>query len=503
MPLAYKLGGGFAVVLLLTAVFGYGPYMRWSLTRTLETAEDAGSRAAAAEALYNRNDAAAYSIFQQRLASPDEKTRTAAVHGMSLFAVERDGNGAIKEIGAAMPALDPAGKAAFCNELKAVAKTIAESKRDETEQAKSFALLGQAMLPLLASDNPNVLGAAVQALVTVRAPGVCSALVDVALNAKDASHKAAARDGLQPTALPDAVPALLKAMASSDSELSQAARIAFARVRDTAPSAALLPLLADPNAAVRKAIVEALGRRHGDAQASEGITKALADTTPELRILALKSIPVCGVSGSTSQLLAVLSDPIEDVRVACAQTLGALHDDDSRKTLLEAFGTNPSGETMAALLEALRKRSGQTKDIGAIGIVMALLEKDGATPGVVEALAALTNAGQGAQRDAERKQWSAERWKAWWANIAAREKVKTEAMDKLTKADARKQEDKKIYPTLLQMTIEGLDLLEKCKEMSKNDDKEDIAWFDKTQSKYSMNRELFFKHQSIDIRNLK
>lgn len=502
------IAAGTVVALLLFALIGYAPFMRYLSTRALDGAETLDRRQQAAHTLYERRDGAAFGIFTARLSSNDPLARDASAYGLSLMAADLNANGlaATEALATAVKNSDESGKLAIAPLLMPIAEKAAEKISAKKEGWEAFQkypdAIAAALLPDVKNPSAAVRAKVVETLSKVRAPGVCIALVDVAEHDADPAIKAQAVEGLPATAVPDAVGALLKAVNSEDKILSKTARNAFVRVRDEAKSADLLPALDDPNDGVRLEIVAALGRRKGDYKAAEAMTKALKDAVPEIRKTALKSIPATGLSGSAMQLLPLVSDAEEAVRVAAAQTLGELYDPDAHKALLQAFAANPEGPTLDALVAALQKHN-TTKDIPSIAVVMEQIGKHTESfKSLSGALVALTHAQTGPKRDAERRQWTRERWSKWWDNISAREKLKDEAIAKLQKADARKQETKKAYPELLKLTIEGLELLEKCQAMCQPDDPEDAKDFEKLLFTYQRNKDLFFKHQELDRGNL-
>ncbi len=511
IPTSYKIGGIAAAVLLLVAIFGYGPFMRSRYINAIESAATLSERQQAADALYSRHDGAAYHIFDQRLGSTDPLTRDASAYGMSLIAQESNalGTSALEELTQTLPKLDAAGKCAFVERLGVVVKSITKDDADRKLQesdATRLAMMAAALLPETKNADAKVRSAAVETLAGIPSPGVCISLVAVATKDSDAGIKSKARKGLAFTALPEAAGALLMAVASSDKDLKNDAGSAFKKIRDKAKSDDLLPLVSSPEESVRREIVTALGKRPADSKAAEGVTKALKDTSADIRKLALKCIQVTGVSGDASQLRPLIVDADESVRVQCADTLGELRDEGSKKILVESFATNPQGNTLGALSKALGARS-KGKDIPVIGVLIEQMNKhaDGFA-GIRDAVIKMTNIQNDPKREAERKTWDLARWNAWWENISLREKTKEEALTKLkTAADrglaANKKDDKndkKIYPELAKLTNDGFDLLEKCLELNKKDDSEDDNEILAIQKKYQNNKYTFSKYQTLD-----
>ncbi|MCY3023633.1 MAG: hypothetical protein NTW87_32030, partial [Planctomycetota bacterium] len=383
----------------------------------------------------------------------------------------------------ALQGADTAGKLLYLKALSSIAQALAEQRGEgklaeskakaETESINKTA---QLLIPLALQANLDlaVRSAAVDGLTTLRAPGVCKALLKLA-SAEKNGLRDKARGGIAPTALPDACGELLKAMAGADKDLAAIAKMAFVRVRDEAESRDLLPLVSDPSADVRREIVDALGKRRGDGIAAKGVTIALKDKVPDIRVLALKAIPCTGLDGPATQLAALVGDPEESVRIANAETLSVLIDDASKKVVLEAFKNNLEGKTLEAYIRALGRRSaGAAKDLKSIGMVMDILESNpGAVASIREALVYLTSAGQGSEREAQRRQWEADKWKAWYANITKREKIRAEALATIKDIAGQKDADRSLFAGLYEGTKQAILILEKAKEMCKPDDFED------------------------------
>ncbi len=238
-----------------------------------------------------------------------------------------------------------------------ISKTDADKNLSD-EQTQRLGAIAKALIPETTSSDAGLRAEAVATLSEVQSPGVCVALLSVAANDADAKIKSTARNGISATALPDAVGSLLKAMTSNSStDLKIEAAAAFAKVRDKARSEELLPLLTSPDESVRREIVAALGKRNADSKASEGVTQALKDASPAIRKLAARALQMTGISGSANQLIPLVLDPDPAVRIQCAETFGELRDDASKKALLDSFASNPDADTMKALSKSLGKRS--------------------------------------------------------------------------------------------------------------------------------------------------
>ncbi len=513
LPRLYKILGGIFVVLVLVVGLGFKPFMRWMHLKDLDDpASTPEVRKDAALSLYNEYKADAFPIFSPRLDSPEAGIRDAAAAGLELVARTRNPVASVKAVerlGEVFEKTDGAGKLVFAAVLGRIAEPILnapkpDGKSGEEQAAADAACMTGIAKTLIAATDPKldaeVRATAIDSLMKIKQPGVCTQLLRVAA-AEKGELRSKARRGIQATALPDSVGELLQTMRGEDKELAKDAETAFVTVRDSAKSDDLIPLLDDKSVEVRTKIVEALSTRKMETAASKGITKALNDTAPEIRALAVAAIPTTGISGPVDQLLKLVTDDSEAVRVANADTLGKLRDPPSFAVLLQAFKNELQGKTMEAYVLALGKRCyGKEKDLNAIGIVMPLFDSHAASEDSLrKAMVLLTRVDQGAKREAERGGWSKDRWKKWWANIHARDKLAQDAYKLLQDADEQKQGSKKLYPKLLEMTVSGLDKLEKCRDMCAPDDPEDAPFFEKKMQKYTVNRELFFKHQELDM----
>ena len=506
-----KILAGVAAVLIAAVAIGYKPFLRYWHTKTLDEAPDLSSRKAAADALFEYWGAGILYIFEARVAKPDPLAREAAAYGMELVGrktpayqevVER-----FKEV---LPAADARGKLIFVRALANITSALIDTRGldkptpEQTEsKAKAVKTAVEAFIPCAgaAEQNMDVRLAAVGALCGLRSEGVCKELIKLAgAETGELRIRERARAGIPATALPDAASELLAAMNGADKELSAVAKEAFIRIRDETPSRQLLPLLSDPADEIRRQIVEALGKRSNDDGAKQGISTALKDKAPEIRILALKAVPRTGISGPTSQLEALVKDSDENVRIAAAETLAELRDPESKTLLLQSFKNDLQGKTLEAYITALGKRSAG-KVISEIAIVMPLLDSNPtAESSIREALVLLTR-NNVPEREAQRRAWDAGRWKAWWAKFTEREKMKEAAVAEIEKIkDSGKKQDRSTYPQLKEALEKQLDVLELCKEKCKPDDLEDMEALKLLVEKYTVVKEFLIKGASYDLR---
>jgi HEAT repeat protein len=499
--------GGIALVVILVVAIGYDPFMCYMHTKKLDEGPGLQDRKDAAAALlgrYEKGDVSqVFSAFSVRLSSTTPDLREAAAYGIELIGTRSTGRGpAIERLADELSKCDAAGKAVMIRSLAAIGKAAAASAQPSGtgEPDKDVAKAAQALIPCsAAADLPaEVRATAVEALSELVAPGVCKQLISVAAKDKGEVREKALR-ALTTTALPDAVPDLLEAMAGGDKDLAAAAKIAFGKVRSQAKSETLVPLVTHAKDDVRREIVDALAERKGDAVAAKGITTALKDKVVAIRLAAVKAVPVTGLSGPMAQLGELARDPEESVRIANAETLGQLRDPDSRNVILEAFKNDLQGKTMEAYTLALGRRS-YGKDLTAIGMVIDLLKANpGAEASLCQALVLLSFNGQQGRKE-KRAAWKSDQWNAWFNKISERDKLRKSAEDKIEAIRKGNIEDRSKYPQLKDQIEKEMDILEKCKEMCKPDDLEDVASLDTALSRYSKYKDFFIKGASFDMR---
>ncbi|MGD0091242.1 MAG: HEAT repeat domain-containing protein [Planctomycetota bacterium] len=504
-----KIAAGVVAAVVLAVALGYSSFLQYWYTSTLDTAPDLGARKAAAEALFEHWGVEILYIFRERVDRPDPLTSEAAAYGMELVARKTTSyQQVIEKFKDVLPGAEAPRKLIFIRALANITGALLDtrgqdkpSQEQAENQGRAVKTAAEALIPCAEAKEQNmeVRLAAVGVLAELRAEGVCKELLKLA-GTETGPLREKARNGIAATALPDALPELLAAMTGPDKELAAVSRQAFTRVRDAAPSSQLLPLVSHPMEEVRREIIAALGKRRGDEQARKGITAALDDKLPELRILALKSVPCTGLSGSMEKLDALVKDSDENVRLATAETLGQLGDQDSKTVLLKAFKNGLQGKTLEAFVAALGKRS-SGKSLPEVAIVMPLLDSNPAAENSIhEALVLLTMNGN-PERATQRRSWDAARWKAWWAKITEREKMKDEAVAQIEKIKAQgKQQDRLTYPQLKDALEKQLDVLELCKEKCKPDDTEDISGFDTMLTNYTKVKDFFIKGASYDFR---
>ncbi len=496
-----------AATLILLGIVSYDPLVCLLYERQLDNGS-AQDRKAAAEGLVLRYGASdpnrALGIFTQRVARPDAELQDACAQGLRALARNEDARGAaITQLAQGLRAADASGKVIFIRALGGVAQDAADSAKKPASDADApsphNAAIAEALLPCCDDAGAEIRAAATEALSSLSAPGVCARLIKLALAEKGALRESA-RAGIAATALPDAVPDLLGAIAGNDKEIAADARAAFARVRKQAKTETLLPLVTHAKEDVRREAVTALGQRALDSQAAKAITIALKDVSPAVRLAAVQAVPTTGLNGPATQLAELTGDADEAVRIATAQTLAQLRDGDSRAVILDGFKHNPQGKTLDAFVAALARRA-TGKDLAAIGVVMKLLDTTpAAEAALAQALVQLSLNGQGEARRAQRSRWSAADWKKWFAKISERESTREGIARRIDAIRKGNIDDRSRYGELKNAIEREMDQLEKCKEMCKPDDLEDVKGFDAELTQYSRVKEFFMKGASVDVR---
>lgn len=501
-----KILGSAGAVLLLVLLIGYSPFMRHWHTKTLLEAPSLDDRKRAAESLFDGWGAGTVSVFVRYVDSKDTLLREAAAYGLELVGAKSPAYPqAIDKFKEILPAADASGKLIYLRSLGRIAEVLTDTRGQDKpspetakRQAEAIKTIAQALLPCAqpAEQSPEVRLAAVKTLGLLRAPGVCKELIKLAATEKG-ELRDKARQGIAATAMPEAAGDLLRTMSNPDKDLAAVAKQAFTRIRDEAPSGDLLPLLSDPMDDVRREIVEALGKRAGDEKAKQGITIALKDKVPAIRVLAVKAVPQTGLAGSMQELAALVRDEVEEVRIANAETLAQLRDPDSKKALLEAFKNDLQGKTLEAYITALGQRS-SGKVLSEIAMVVQLLDANpAAEKSIVEALVLLSyNNIPG--RDTQRRAWDAAKWKAWWAKTTEREKLKGQAVAEIEKIKAEsKKMERSEFHALKDALDQQLDVLEQCKTHCRPDDLEDIPTLDAMIKNYTIVKSLLIKSANM------
>lgn len=509
------IGAGILVLAILVVAVGYKPFMRSQYAKAVVEGATVEDRKAGADSLMDNFPDHAFEVFAEHVASSNAPLREVAIYGLGALgktgnskrATESQRRGeVIEKLGDALKSADGAAKMQTVKALGGIVEKVSNGMGKGTDgqpapEEKQAAQLADSLLPLsepVGDADINLRRESIGLLAKLRAPRVCKQMIKLATS--DPQLKSEARAAIAPTALPEAAGDLLRAMTSEDKALADSAKRAFVAIRDTAPSKDIVALVGDSSVDVRREIVEALGKRKGDAIAAQGITKALRDSEASIRLLAVNAVPITGVSGPISQLGDLSKDASEDVRVASGDVLGKLRDGDSYTVLLDAFKNNLSGKALDAYVKALGARA-RGKDMKNIGMAIGLLDSSpGSEASIREALVLLCNNGVGPSRDKIRKAWTTAQWKAWYAKINERETLRAEAAAKIKEAQAARNADRTTFVKWKNVVEKAMDQYEKAQNMCQPDDAEDAKSFDVEIKQASVTKDYFIKGASFDLR---
>lgn len=504
---------GLVLVLGVGGAIAYNPIKERMLMAKLTEGATLDDKKAAAQGLFTwQQDPSgnpSIATFNRLLGSPEssEETRNACAFGLSLgckSSNERVRETALTYVGETLKGSDAEAQKAVAGYLPGVAQEFAQAHSDN-----SMELLASALFPITgASANPDVRLAAISALAEMPAKGVCAKLLEIAKSDTGPAREKALK-GIDATAIPDSVGALLTAMADeSDKQLAEIARAGFAKVRNNAPVDKLVEQLGHKNEMVRLEIVKALATKPSVDAAREGLVKAFKDSATAVRLEAIAAVPKMNLGATQVAALAgPIADAEESVRVKTAEVIAELRDDTTWKLVQGAFQKPMAGKTLEAYLKTLgvrgklRNASGKRKDMEPIKMMMDLLNKEsGAEAAVREALVQLTLVAGYPRREATRRNWNKEQWDAWWSNIQARDKVEQEMAALVD--DCKKHADMKYkaeFNTYYQKMVKVMEMLEKCEKMSEAEDPEDKAHFSSHERDYSQLLYHLQKNQALDL----
>lgn len=504
-----KIVAGIALLLILTAVIGYRP-LRYSML----VGSVAKGDKAAVDTLFNdkgwRGSAVGVCArYLKPAESPEEEakrtaeTPKAAAYGLGLAIRSGDlrASGLAKAIEIIEGGPDESRRPLAEELIK-----CAEQSR-ENQDPGLMASLVPLFLKCVDGTDQDIRLSGIKGLGTYQAPnGGCLRLLRVAREEKGAP-RAAALNGIEMSATPEAVGELLTSMSQQeDQPLAAAALKGFTKVRDEAKTPALLKQLSNPSSQVRLEIVRALSLRKSDDSAAGGIVRALSDGSPDVRCAAVTAFPTMRIKASEATKLAPLvTDEDEKVRLATGKTLGKLTDETSWKVLFGAFQKQMDGKTLEAFLKSVGIR-GYTKNkdgrrsLVVTRMVVDLFDKHSESSEVIsKTLAELTALSRYPHRMVERPKWSASAWKEWQKNAEEREVLIAEAVKKLETAQKKQSiEYRDEFGRLLEETDAALALLEKAKGMCREDG-EDEAYCEDLEAFYSKMRYNFQKHKALDF----
>lgn len=178
------------------------------------------------------------------------------------------------------------------------------------------------------------------------------------------------------------VPVLADAAGAEPKEVAEAAAAALVAIKGTGAEAALVALLANPAAAMKKIAMQASGARHM-AAANPELRKLAADGDADLRAAAIAALGECATPADLAALTGILIKPLQPrdagladaaLRSACArlpdkdaiaaQILAALPNAQgaAKSALLRLFGAAGGNKALDALRASLKDADPQVQD---------------------------------------------------------------------------------------------------------------------------------------------
>ena len=227
---------------------------------------------------------------------------------------------------------------------------VARAARDAWTAGGALAGLDRERATLAASLDEMRAGEGGAADTVRRDPRVTDGLVG-ALADPDAQVRRAAVDALAGQQDRRAVSALIGVLRDPDAEVRASAVHALGRLGDRAAVEPLVARLRDDNAEVRAAAADALGEME-DARAAGGLGAALSDESEEVRQNAASALSRMKDPAAVPALTAALADRSPEVRQTAAHALGEL-DQRSAVPALARLVRDPSAEVRKSAVGAL------------------------------------------------------------------------------------------------------------------------------------------------------
>jgi len=491
-------------ILLIALVIAWGPISRSMLLSDLDNGGSLDARKNAAASITERFPDRGTAVFGARLLTGAPETQKACVYGLGLVIASKEKDPRTYALKAFQDALAaPEATPEIRKEIiDAISGLAADSKDAEVQ-----GLFGVLLLERLDAENdPELKAALVRALGRCPAPGVCVRLIKLAKSDQGALRDAALA-GIEATATPDAAALLLQCMTdANDEKLARVTLAGFNKVSVKAPTGQLVPLLDGQPENVVVEIVKALAIRKNEREAVKGVVKAASAGTPKVKLLAVEALVSLPVANEDLPALSGLpNDANEDVRMAFAKILGQMHDDNSYKLLCASFEQIKDERTVGVYAAALGTRTrGKNKDRAALALGIHLLEKfPGAAPAIGAAMAQMTLvSGAPANREAERKGWGADKWKAWYANLLKRDEMVAAQLKIFD--DAQKLKDPKNrdqFEGLYKKTQKAQDTLSDIAKTMCKDDPEDEAELSKKVDNYQVTVYYFEKNAPLNLKD--
>jgi HEAT repeat protein/beta-lactamase regulating signal transducer with metallopeptidase domain len=285
--------------------------------------DDAGVRAAAAEALGKRGESTAVPALVAALRDEEAAVRANAVEALAEVGDGRALEGLLTALGDANTEVR-ANAAAALGELHDVHGRTAEAQR-----------MARALAGLLDDGSVEVRRNAVDALSELRAARPIEALLAAAKDA-DAEVRQKAVHALGELEAREAAPQLVALLGDADAEVRQAAAHALGEMQHAAAAPQLARLLTDRDPDVRQAAAHALGEL-GLRQAPPELLAALRDGHADVRQAAVHAVAEMQDARAVPALAALLEDSSGDVREAAVGALSEIRDAAAIDALVQAM----------------------------------------------------------------------------------------------------------------------------------------------------------------------
>lgn len=170
------------------------------------------------------------------------------------------------------------------------------------------------LIEALSGENPGLIQAAISGLASLESMAGADKMIDL-LDHPDTKTRKAAVTGLGRLKVRAAAPGLMKLLEDPKAEVRQEAIIALNHLKLPEAMDHLIGKLADDSADVRRVAAVALGNtRSRSEEVIRALEGALADNHWSVRQAAASSLANLRAEGSLDKLIALLSDPRDEVR---------------------------------------------------------------------------------------------------------------------------------------------------------------------------------------------
>ncbi|HXT50015.1 MAG TPA: HEAT repeat domain-containing protein [Thermoanaerobaculia bacterium] len=288
--------------------------------------DDAGVRAAAAEALRKRGETAAVPALVAALSDEEAAVRANAVEALGELGDGRALDGLLTALGDANA------------EVRARAASALGELHDAHGRTADAQRMARALAGLLGDGSVEVRKNAVHALSQLETARPIEAML-AATKDVDAEVRQQAVHSLGEFEAREAAPQLVALLGDPDAEVRHAAAHALGELQHTAAAPQLARLLTDRDPDVRQAAAQSLGEL-GLHQAPPELLAALRDGNADVRQSAVHTVAEMQDARAVPALVALLDDPSGDVREAAVDALSEIRDAAAIDALVRAMKSN-------------------------------------------------------------------------------------------------------------------------------------------------------------------